>query len=89
MSSTERVGNLAKYGIGFFPIRGMLVVEPHLVQTGAEMSTKIFDDIECAFEMFGGRCRARAPFLDRYADGIRKLPGRQQERDIAKWRAFS
>ena len=50
MSSDERVGDLAKHGIGFFPILGM----PHLVQTGAEMSTEIFDDIECALEVLGG-----------------------------------
>ena len=55
MSSDERVGDLAKHGIGFFPIRGILVVEPHLVQTGAEMGTEIFDDIESALEVLGGR----------------------------------
>ena len=88
MSSDDRVRVLAKHGIRFFLILCILVVEPHLMQTGAEMGAEIFDYIESAFEVFGGRCRTRAPFLNRDADGIGKRPGRHEERDIAKRRAF-
>ena len=52
------------------------------------MGAEIFDDVESALEVFRGRCRARAPFLDRDANGIGHLLGWHEKRNVAERGAF-